>query len=70
VTGLCEGSLRRAAAARENRDMSWRWRARWTPKRSAPHEPVHLEPASTRITIVIAIVVLAVVIALVRWYSR
>jgi hypothetical protein len=50
--------------------MAWKWRARWTPKRAAPHNPIHLKPASTRLTVVIVLVVLLVVIALVRWYSR
>jgi hypothetical protein len=42
----------------------------WTPKLSAPHDPSHRRPTSTRLTLVLVIAVLIAVLALVAWYSQ
>jgi hypothetical protein len=44
--------------------MAWQG----TPHRSAPHPPANRGPASTRITLIVAMIVLLVLLALVRWY--
>jgi hypothetical protein len=46
--------------------MAWRH----TPNRSAPHPPPYRTPASTRLTVIIATIVLLVLLLLSRWYVR